>query len=723
MRVIRRVEIGRFLQSVLASLALAAGLAACGSSDSDPPEPAGPTAQIEVASSRADNVSGGTALVSVTLTPQPADLSGVSITAGGTDVKSNFQLVGASYVGLISGLPDGSSSLVVRKSSDGTTLAQVDLVNHPITGPNFSGPLEPIFACETAAFGLGAPTDANCSAPTLVTYQYRTNAGAFAPYPTSGTAPTDVAKTILSDGSVADYIVRLESGVINRAVYQIAMLNAPGQPVPSPTTAAAYATWNKKLIYTFGGGCGGGHRQGGSTGGVINHVLLSKGYAVASSSLNVFGNDCSDVRSAETASMVKEYFIETFGRPLFTMGFGGSGGAMAQHLIATNYPGLLQGLMPSSSFPDTLTETNMTMDCSLLQNYFNVGSSLTWTDAEKTAVSGFRQWATCAAIAGPGTAPRGAGGLSRSLIHPKNCAAAVTDAQLYDATTNPTGARCTYHDTMVNVFGKDASGKARRPNDNAGVQYGLAALNAGTITAAQFIELNERVGGFDIDANYVPGRVVADPQALAITYTSGRVTDGVALGEIPIIDIRTYTDDLADVHDRIRTFILRQRITREHGDARNQAILTTSRTATGAGVAAQLNAHAVDRMDAWVTALLADTSSATKAAKVRAARPANLVDSCFDNAGNQIPETDVTGRTGACNALYPMHSDPRLTAGAPATHDVIKCQLKPLVASDYVQPLTTQQLASLQAAFPDGVCDFSKPGVSQAKVAATWVRY
>ena len=84
--------------------------------------------------------------------------------------------------------------------------------------------------------------------------------------------------------------------------------------------------WNGRLVYTFGGGCGGGHyRQGASTGGVLNDMMLTRGFAVASSSLNVLGNNCNDVTSGETMMMVKERFIEAFGVPRYTMGFGCSG--------------------------------------------------------------------------------------------------------------------------------------------------------------------------------------------------------------------------------------------------------------------------------------------------------------------------------------------------------------------------------------------------------------
>jgi Tannase-like family of unknown function (DUF6351) len=41
----------------------------------------------------------------------------------------------------------------------------------------------------------------------------------------------------------------------------------------------------------------------------------------------------------------------------------------------------------------------------------------------------------------------------------------------------------------------------------------------------------------------------------------------------------------------------------------------------------------------------------------------------------------------------------------------MKCQLKPLDRTGYNVAFTDDQWAQLQATFPTGVCDFSKPGV------------
>ena len=103
--------------------------------------------------------------------------------------------------------------------------------------------------------------------------------------------------------------------------------------------------------------------------------------------------------------------------------------------------------------------------------------------------------------------------------------------------------------------------------------------------------------------------------------------------------------------------------------------------------------------------------------KVVRNKPAEVVDACYDTTGAKITDTN------ACQQLYPVHSNPRLTAGEPLTNDVVKCQLKPVTASDYAVVLNTAQFMRLQAIFPDGVCDYSKPSVEREPLAGTWLSY
>ena len=68
---------------------------------------------------------------------------------------------------------------------------------------------------------------------------------------------------------------------------------------------------------------------------------------------------------------------------------------------------------------------------------------------------------------------------------------------------------------------EDRAASRSRPLDNVGIQYGLSALNAGLITPEQFVDLNEKVGGLDIDWTWQPQRMQADPGSLVTAYRTG----------------------------------------------------------------------------------------------------------------------------------------------------------------------------------------------------------
>src|SRR5690606_3380835 len=213
---------------------------------------------------------------------------------------------------------------------------------------------------------LGAPSDSACSVPTRVDYVYRsTTDGEFHPYPGEGDAPSDVASATTLDGVTVPFVVRVETGTINRAIYEIAMLHDLAEPVPDPWPRSR--AWNGKLVYTHGGGCRAGwHIQGARTGGVLQEGLLEMGYATTSATLNVFGNNCNDLLASETHIMVKERFVESYGPPIYTIGTGGSGGAYQSHQTADNYPGVFDGIIVSASFPDVLATSSVAADARLL---------------------------------------------------------------------------------------------------------------------------------------------------------------------------------------------------------------------------------------------------------------------------------------------------------------------------------------------------------------------
>jgi len=98
------------------------------------------------------------------------------------------------------------------------------------------------------------------------------------------------------------------------------------------------------------------------------------------------------------------------------------------------------------------------------------------------------------------------------------------------------------------------------------------------------------------------------------------------------------------------------------------------------------------------------------------------VDSCYAANGDRIVETQ-TFSGGECNNLYPSYPSPRMVAGGPVTNDILKCQLKPVDFSDYRATISEEEKTRLNAIFPAGVCDWTKPGVEQRKLAGTWRSY
>ena len=114
---------------------------------------------------------------------------------------------------------------------------------------------------------------------------------------------------------------------------------------------------------------------------------------------------------------------------------------------------------------------------------------------------------------------------------------------IWNASTNPNGVRCDARQQLVNQLGVDpATGFAPSPLDNVGVQYGLAALDSGAITPAQFADLNANIGGFDYLGNPSAQRSQASPVALRAVYADDLDNSGAqGLGVTPVIDQR---DDL-----------------------------------------------------------------------------------------------------------------------------------------------------------------------------------
>lgn len=696
--------------------------------------PAAASAQaITVLSSRPDTVSGGDALIAVAL-PKGSAASDVKVTLGSSDVTSGFKKNDGALIGLVTDLKPGKNVLKARVAGRNSRLT---LFNHDRSGPVFSGPQQQPFICETEAFKLpdgstlGPAQDAACNAPTKVIFVYRsTSDSGFKVLPTEGPLPEDMAKTTTLSGQTVNYIVRLETGVINRSIYQIAVLFDPAQDEPpSPTTA--YKGWNGRAVFAFGGGSTVGYHQGLEADALLQEDALSRGFAVMVSTLNVMGIVGSDVVSAETASMVKEHFIETFGPLQYMIGWGGSGGSMQQHLIANNYPGILDGITPGASFPDLYTVAPYAADCPLMVKA--VAGNQAWTEEQKRAASGLNSWNTCVGwsmIFTPQLLKAKQAERQIPGLPPNSCHPVVPRELTYDPVSNPRGARCDIYTAARNSVGFDpVTGFTWRAFDNVGVQYGLKAYRAGAISAEQFVELNEKIGGYDRDGNYQTARTVADALALQRVYEYGRVNEGGNLDELPVIDIRGNPGRNHDVHDAVKSETMRARLIRANGNAAGQVIVRGESKPTVAGSGDVSHSEAMNlfvllKMDEWLANMHRDTRSYLgKAAKVVANKPAELAtDLCFMADGSRIAEASDLSNAGPCGSKLPYFDDTRMAAGAPLTNDVLKCQLRAFNAADYPD-MAPALVTRLKSVFPTGVCDYGKPSVGYRPLKGTWLSY
>jgi hypothetical protein len=673
---------------------------------------------ITTLSTRADLVTGGDVLVEMALPPHAQQ---PRVTLNGRDVS---QLFHEARPVLLTGLPLGKSVLHAFGKPLGVPDATLELTNYPITDPVISGPHQTPFVCQTDTFKLpdgstlGPATDANCSAPTKVQYVYLPKgAKDLKPLADPTAIPADAARTTTTAGKSVPFVVRVETGTMNRGIYQNLVLHDPAND-PAPTPFTPPPAWNRRLIAIHGVGCPSGwYRQGGVMG--VNPLTgaqltrLGEGYAIFTNTLNHPTNSCNAFLAGETTMMGKEHFIEEFGVPAFTVSMGTSGGAYTSLQIADEFPGLFDGILINATFPDALSIALAGMDAHLLANYFSTIDANSFTPAQTVAMSGYQGMKAFldAANQSQRTDPI-ANRQDIDGYKPAVWNDAMPSPLKYDVGTNPHGARPTVFDASINLYGADPkTGFALRPFDNVGVQYGLAALRAGTITPAQFLDLNEKIGGFDQDANPVASRSVGDVAAIKRAYQGGvTLGGGGGLASIPVFDDGAYNDERG-YHYQWFHFAIRERIAKQNGNADNHVMWRGPVQAEAAWPV----------FIQWVANFKADTSTASPHDKAVNARVGAAVDGCWMVEEGKPktfvpePQTFSSKPDSKCNAAYPSSAFTRFVAGGPIDANVLKCQLAPIDPKAYAS-FTPAELQRLRTIFPGGVCDFSKPGVNQTRV-------
>ena len=668
---------------------------------------------ITVLSNRADLVSGGDALVAIS---RPA-----RVTVNGADASGRFvERPDGRFVGLLTELQVGDNLVT---ATDGRRGARLTVTNHPLSGPVFSGPQLRPWVCQSTA------TTAACDEPPTYSYLYRPvgpEQPELKPYDPAN-PPPDVSTTTTDEGVTVPFIVRKESGYINRDAYTIMQLF---QPERSWTPTEPQEQWNHKAFFGGGAGCGmartvgapplGDEPAGGFTHPKTYQLALSRGFAVFSSALANTGHSCNLAVAAESLMMVKERLVDSYGEVRYTISNGCSGGAIVQQWLANAYPGILDGITLACTYPDLHTALVQFVDGHQLRGYLEDPTKwspgVAWTERQIAAVEGH---------AVSTNAMTGSLLLSDRVASPSSpeCPGVAAE-QRYEPTTNPDGVRCGVMDYNVNTLGprpetvwtaNEAAlgrGFAGSTIDDVGVQFGLEALRSGAITPEMFVDLNEKIGGLDIDFQRRSTRSEGDVASIAAAYRSGLVNMANNSDTTPMISGTGPDPTIA--HDVVHSFWIRERLDREHGGHPNHVMWQGPMY--GPGYPGFFN-DAFLAMDRWLTAVEKDTTARPRADKVAANRPLDVRDQCKSLDGAVLNE-------GHCpEPLQTKFSTPRNVAGMGATSDVLKCQLKPLDRQDYAAtPLTDAQWARMQATFPTGVCDYSKPGVGQ-QPTATWLSY
>ncbi len=519
------------------------------------------------------------------------------------------------------------------------------------SGPILSGPHQYPFICTTVENGLGQALvdnqdgignaifpeingvpvftadpigySKNCSIATRVDYLYfSTIADNFLPLEDPANVPAD-AEQLTINGETVNFVIRLERGTINRFIYSIAMLAPFSESLEKPQHLDNSA-WNRKLVYSFQGGVGIGHFQGyfsPDKDHALHYESLKRGYAVTYSTGNRTGTHYNLTLMEETALMVKGHFESVYGKPKFTIGVGGSGGAIQQYVLAQNNRHIIDAAIAQMSYPDMITQTTHLADCELLERYFDIeytlDSSSRWGDwLQRPLIGGLvtnntafvDPWSLSPYAPAPGSSEciNGWRELMQGVMNPKMTHPDYFAAlQLYRYPPEViTNIKWTHWDELGNIYPKDEHDYAYNTVDNVGVQYGLGALINKDINKQEFLDINACVGGWkqppEMTLDNYPWNPDADPltfdpwsqvnmnlnlfckigipaprtegsiAAMNAAYNSKQVFTGKI--NIPIIDMRWYLEPILDMHHSQGSFAVRARMLEQQGHAENQII-------------------------------------------------------------------------------------------------------------------------------------------------------
>ncbi|KAJ5564279.1 hypothetical protein N7513_000521 [Penicillium frequentans] len=503
------------------------------------------------------------------------------------DESDNLQPVPedtSKWKGVLTGFAVGSNKLL---ATDTGVEATAVVRGFPIQGPVFSGPHIQPWMSTTEQNDLGPAVDNHCNAPTITKYYYMdAQTSQFLPYDQGSPQIRISWLTLRRMQALRSLILsgmKKELQIEDQSVLQTGL--TPG------------------MRYT-----------------VFLDMALRRGFMVARSTQMQSATNSDSVRAAESILMLKQHVMVHYGEIKYTLASGPSGASIMQQMIANQYPGLLQGIMPLSSVHSSWYVPGICIESMLLEHYWSESSPALWSDSKaRLAVDGHVDhdvrdfWNTVfGSEKTGGVDPTQGTGLESN--------------ETYNSRSNPAGARGTLQDYQVNYLGKRSRsewtpmeaeinrGFASLPWDNEGIQYGLNALLNHQISVEQFLDLNQKVGGVDIDGKYISSRTVASPETIERLHRCGLINDFRHLAEVAILDLRCQErEDPIRSHTQFHTWVSKMGLTRAQGHAENQAIWMCPgfKTVQGPPEAAFVF------MDSWLSAAHKDTADLPLAEKIR----------------------------------------------------------------------------------------------------------
>ena len=178
------------------------------------------------------------------------------------------------------------------------------------------------------------------------------------------------------------------------------------------------------------------------------------------------------------------------------------------------------------------------------------------------------------------------------------------------------------------------------------MQYGFEALNAGTITVDQFLDLNEddrRLRHQRPDRRRARGAPTAGRDPARVRDGPGPRPAGATIRDIPIITVNLYSDPYGDIHDRFRLFTIRERLRTDDGKVNPNEMIWTR--PSGGDIAAALTGTAFDPADVGRAPRHAGSRSGTG--------PTEAVDNCTDADGTMISGSKIYDEPGTVSRPVP----------------------------------------------------------------------